>query len=147
MLPILIKYSTHRNILQIMITFHQIIDTIPWLSCKELPYPSKQSRILRVRQRDKSRKRLLSSAYKYILHKHSSSTLPFQSFKTYSPRRRPWRATVQLQLARTLPKQRLQALGFILIPLNGDQLQYSCGQSYVHSLFLQFHFTFASSCA
>ena len=69
-----------------MITCHQIIHTIPLLLCEQLPYPFEQPRILRIWQRDKSRIPLLSLSYKYILLKHSSSTLPFQSPKTYSLR-------------------------------------------------------------
>ena len=51
--------------------------TIPWLSCEQLPYPSKQPRILRIWQREKSKIPLLISTYKYFLPQHSSSTLPF----------------------------------------------------------------------
>ena len=101
-LPIsVLKYFVYWNTLQIMICCHQIIYTIPWLSCEQLPYLSEQPRLLRVWQIDKSEMPLPSLTYKYIPLRHSSSTLPFQSPKTYSSRRRPWRAAAQ-PLARTL---------------------------------------------
>ena len=59
-----------------MITCCQITYTIPWLSCEQLPYPSKQPRISRIWQRDKSKIPLLISTYKYLLPHHSFSTLP-----------------------------------------------------------------------
>ena len=45
---------------------------------------------------------LLSSTYKYISLRHSSSTLPFSSFKTYPLRKRPRRANTQPQPAKIL---------------------------------------------
>ena len=62
-----------------MITCHQLICTIPWLSCKQLPYPSEPPRPTCARYRDKSKIPLLQAAYKQIPPEHSSSTLRLQS--------------------------------------------------------------------
>jgi hypothetical protein len=70
---------------KIMITCCQITCTIPLLSCEQLPYPSEQPRISWIRQRDKSRIRLLIPTYKYFLHQYSSSTSSFLILKFVSP--------------------------------------------------------------
>ena len=53
----------------------QIICTIPWLPCEQLPYPPKHLWISQIRQRDKSKLPLLTSPYKYYLPWYSSFIL------------------------------------------------------------------------
>ena len=53
----------------------QIICTIPWLPCEQLPYLPEHPRISRIRQRDKSELPLLTLSYKYFLPWYSFSTL------------------------------------------------------------------------
>jgi len=61
---------------KIMIACCQITCTIPWLPCKQLPYPPEHPRISQIRQWDKSEMPLLISPYKYFLPWYSFSTLP-----------------------------------------------------------------------
>ena len=60
----------------------QIICTIPWLPCEQLPYPPEHSRISWMRQRDKSDLPLPVLSYKYFFLGYSFSTLSSFSQKS-----------------------------------------------------------------
>ena len=70
------------NIFKIMTACCQITCAIPWLSCKQLPYPPEHPRISRMRQRDKSNLPLPVLSYKYFLLGYSFSILSFYSPKS-----------------------------------------------------------------
>ena len=73
----------------------QIICTIPWLPCKQLPYPPEHPRILWIWQRDKSELPLLTLPYKYFLPWHSSSTLSSYILQTHLPSGGSWPLAVK----------------------------------------------------
>ena len=73
---------TQWNIFKIVTACCQITCAIPWLPCKQLPYPPEHPRISRMRQRNKSDLPLPTLSYKYFLLGYSFSILSFYSPKS-----------------------------------------------------------------
>ena len=69
------------NMSKIMTACRQITCAIPWLPCKQLPYPPEHPQISWMRQRDKSDLPLPVLSYKYFILGYSFSILSFYSPK------------------------------------------------------------------
>ena len=116
----------------------QITCTIPWLTCKQLAYPTAHPQISRIRQRDKSEMSLLYLSYKYFVLRHSFSTLSFCILKPI------WMVAALFEKPKNssenLPQQFFKSLIFFLSEKKWASTSSSLRSILSHLLFLLLYF-------